>query len=514
MKEEIVITMEGREDKLVLKKGEDFFRTLIRENIFRKENCGGRGVCGRCKIQFLENAPLPVGKDRRFFTPGELREGFRLACFCKPVKDCTIRLFFQEKKEMFVLSDVSEDFAKVMTRYQTAHTFVIADLGSTTIVMQLVDGKTGKVIKSFHGLNPQRKYGSDVVSRMEKAMEGATKELSLCVKEMLLKWLEELDQAPVCMFIAGNTVMEYLFMEYEVDELSKAPFLSCRGSSETKLGKLPVYFVPRISAFVGGDIFAGIYATLCMNEEYVSNREVPKVSERDNLMKRTMISPYLLVDLGTNGEIVLVTKERIFATATAAGPAFEGGANAGVYGSDMVELVANLLENHVIDEYGTLIDRYENGISLGEVFLKQEDIRALQLAKAAVRAGIECLMKEAGLTEDDIEKVYLAGGFGYKMKIQKAAKIGLLPKKLISKTTAVGNTALAGAFLYACSFLQRQSFGESVVMEEAPDKAGGYGIVNSFYEELTECILRARVLNLAKQSDFQQKYIEAINLCE
>ncbi|MDE5951996.1 MAG: ASKHA domain-containing protein, partial [Acetatifactor sp.] len=180
--------------------------------------------------------------------------------------------------------------------------------------------------------------------------------------------------------------------------------------------------LPGLSAFVGGDIVAGILACGMETEE-----EIP-----------------LLVDLGTNGELALGNRERILCCGTAAGPAFEGGGD--IWGADMIALTAHLMRQGLVDDTGLLAEPYfEQGISIGGVQITQERIRQLQTAKAAICAGINTLIAAYGLTgAEQVSRVFLAGGFGYFLDVEAAVELGLIPQGLEGRVTAVGNTALAG----------------------------------------------------------------------
>ncbi len=225
-----------------------------------------------------------------------------------------------------------------------------------------------------------------------------------------------------------------------------------------------VTVMPGISTYVGADIAAGI---LCCGFA-----EAKK--------------PCMLIDLGTNGEMALGTGERLLCTSTAAGPAFEGGniscgtgsvrgaicavkitdtdplrvevstiadgAPVGICGTGVLDMTAELVRSGLVDETGLLDEDYfDDGIYLTEdqhgepIIFTQQDVREIQLAKAAVRAGAEVLVKKYGISFDEIETVYLAGGFGFKLNIEKAISIGLLPECFAGKIQIAGNTSLKGA---------------------------------------------------------------------
>jgi uncharacterized 2Fe-2S/4Fe-4S cluster protein (DUF4445 family) len=225
-----------------------------------------------------------------------------------------------------------------------------------------------------------------------------------------------------CVSIACNTVMTHLLLGYPCDTLGVFPFVPHDLSmKELTFGEafgsreygMPVLVLPGISAFVGADVAAGL-ACLGFN----ANENV-----------------CMLIDLGTNGEIALGNKDKLYVTSTAAGPAFEGNGN---YGSDAISVCAKMLKDGLLSVNGTVLDNAKAGI-------KQEHMRGIQLAKAAVRAGLETLLLRYGVGYGQVETVYIAGWFGYELDVPSAAEIGLLPREFIGKVKAVGNSSLRGA---------------------------------------------------------------------
>lgn len=464
-----------KEGTFSLKKGENVLSVLIEQNLFDGSHCAGHGTCGRCRVCFVKGAPLPLPADRRFFKPEELREGWRLACKARPQTDCMIKLP-ESRGDMFVLDRMLfPGMGEQMTEQGAASEgdvdlIALADLGTTTMVLLLVDAKRLKIIRTHKQLNPQRRYGADVVSRMEAALSGKNIELSDMVNEVicdvLAKWRTEGLTAKK-LVLAGNTVMTHLYLKQDVSGLSRAPFAPVTTMSLSfESDGIQGITMPAVSAFVGGDITAGMLA--CKKQ-----------------MELQQATCALLIDLGTNGEMVLFTPERNYATATAAGPAFEGGFEPGLYGADVIALAAELLAQGVIDETGLMVQPYfETGYRTGEYSVYQADIRTLQKAKAAVFAGIRILLEEAGVLPEEVEQVYLAGGFGYKLSVDAACQIGLIPSKWKERTMAVGNAALAGACLYAC---------------------GG---------DTEELVGNTKSINLAEKDHFSEYYLQAMNLRE
>ena len=494
--------------------------------------CGGRGDCGRCVVQFLEGAPLPTGIERSRLEPEELRQGFRLACVTRPKTDCVIRIPEQDEREIPIITEMnpvsenidsssrqnklsekqiafamktseeSEEDAQnsnknlsVISKTESG-VMIAVDLGTTTIAMQLRDVVTGEVIDTYCELNPQRSYGTDVLSRIQASCDGHREELQRLVREALLRGLRQFAVSPVCMCIAGNTTMEHLLLGYDVSTLGRSPFTPVElGLQEMPLSMLlgksrdtaewdfPVYIAPGISAFVGGDIVAGLY-TLQMLPGIFSPCQR---DERAEVGKQESVT--LLIDLGTNGEMAINDGKRMLVTATAAGPAFEGGSNSTLIGTDRIALTAELLQQGKLDETGFLSEANNNN----EHYLNQKDIRDLQMAKAAVRAGVEILWEKMGSPE--IEMVYLAGGFGYYLDVEAALAIGLLPERLRGRIRAVGNTALEGAY----------RLGRDLI-------AGN--LMKSRLEEVLAVTEKGSLhaVNLAKQESFETLYLKYMNL--
>ena len=352
---------------------------------------------------------------------------------------------------------------------------IATDVGTTTIAMELLS-EDGTVEDSFACLNPQAKYGADVVSRVLAAEDPEKrKEMHSMVKsawargaERFLKCLK--DGEKPCMVIAANTVMSYLLLGHDPKELGQAPFTATHLSGgEFELDDVHCMVLPGFSAFVGADLFAGAIAC--------------KMTEKSEIQ--------LLVDLGTNGEILLGNRDLILATATAAGPAFEGGPAKGTFGSDLVRLVARLLEEGILDETGLLSEPYfTKGIRIGNVLMTKEAIRSLQVAKAAIQAGISVLMEQYGIAPEEISRVVLGGGFGYFLDPADAVRIGLLPASLEGKAVSGGNTALAGAKRIGASLLTKEGTAAEILRSMEPKQV--------------------EVINLAEQKAFSEKYLAAM----
>ena len=533
--------------------------SVLRQNgLLSSSFCGGRGDGGRCIVQFLEGAPLPTGIERSRLEAEELRQGFRLACVTRPKTDCVIRIPKQDEWEIPIVTELNPVSGNIDLNSQRnklsvnqisfamkapeaaeegaqnsnknwsvisktkADVMIAVDLGTTTIAMQLRDMASGEVIDTYCELNPQRSYGTDVLSRIQASCDGYREELQRLVCEALLRGLRQFsarmeileaenvdaehDGGPVCMCIAGNTTMEHLLLGYDVSTLGRSPFTPVEiGLQEMMASKLfamsketagepedaslsagwdfPVYIAPGISAFVGGDIAAGLY-TLQMLPDISGSCQEKGRTEAGKPEPAT-----LLIDLGTNGEMAITDGKRMLVTATAAGPAFEGGRNSTLIGTDRIALTAELLRQGTLDETGFLIEAENNN----KRYLKQEDIRDLQMAKASIRAGVEILWENMGRPE--IGMVYLAGGFGYYLDVEAALAIGLLPERLRGRIRAVGNTALEGAYRLG------RDLTEGLLTKSRLEEVLAVTENGSLH-----------AVNLAKQEGFEKLYIKYMNL--
>lgn len=354
---------------------------------------------------------------------------------------------------------------------------VTADLGTTTVAM-LLHGRNGAAEDRHLAVNPQAVYGADVISRIRA---GEDRDKAEDMRRMVLQVLEQglerfrrklSGQESLQMVLTANTAMIYLLMGWDTSELGRAPFRASHlEGGEFKIGGVPCFVFPGVSAFVGGDITAGMYAC--------------GMGEREEIT--------LLIDLGTNGEIALGSKARRLACATAAGPAFEGGANRGVWGADMISRIAALRREGLLDETGLLAEScFESGVRVGNVSVTQEAVRAVQLAKGAIAAGIETLLERYGITAEQVDRVVLAGGFGYYLNPEDAALIGLLRPELAKKAKTGGNTALSGA------------------LRAGRELFDGDG--KAFVQKMQRLARDTKALNLAQEADFAERYIQAMEL--
>lgn len=469
-------------EKIYVKEKETLMDALIREGYHVNAFCGGKGRCGKCKVQILSGEVFITEEDKKIFTQKELDEGWRLSCLVYPTEELEILFEQNDEKQFEVLTEFADSLAgakKSEADCPTDRVDIAIDIGTTTIAMALVSTQDGNVLHTVSTINNQRVYGADVISRIQASIDGKKEELQETIRkdlwEGMLRLLKEADiseERVERIVIGGNTTMGHLLMGYNCDTLGVYPFEPVnidfieKGSQDIlgiDLGK-EVIVLPGISTYVGGDIAAGMYAC-----DFSESEEV-----------------CLLVDLGTNGEMALGNKEKIFVTSTAAGPAFEGGnitwgtgsipgaicsvkldgetaeiqtigaqPPCGICGTGVVETTAELVREEIVEDSGVLDEDYfEDGFPLAmtadgkEIVFTQKDIREMQLAKAAVRAGIETLLLRYGVSKQEVAKVYIAGGFGYRLDISKAIAIGMLPEEFADRAVTVGNSCLAGAIRY------------------------------------------------------------------
>ncbi len=437
--------------------------------------CGGHGRCGKCRVKVTGEVSPPAENEIRLLSSDELAAGIRLACCTVALGDCSVTAeetggaaHIQGEGE---LPPIVLDPA--FSRYGAA-----VDIGTTTLAARLY-APDGLLLAADTRLNPESRWGADVISRMEACLAGHAREIAVAIRETLSAIFADLSSAAGIdpreidgAVITGNTVMLHLLTETDVEPLTHAPFHAARLFGETvpasELGLTtlgagtPVYLPPCSAAFVGADITT---ALLCSG-----------IADRDECA--------VLVDIGTNGEMVLKSGGKLYATSTAAGPAFEGAGISmgmggkegaidrvkveeedgearlkahviggvdpvGICGSGLVDAVACLLETETLDESGYLED--DPAVILDPVCLTQQDIRMVQLAKSAIHAGMRTLLKTAGVSPSSVLRLCVAGGFGSYLDIKNAGAIGLLPEELLPRVRVIGNAALGGASMLLLS---------------------------------------------------------------
>jgi len=603
--------------------GTTILETLEKVGMNINTPCGGKGICGKCKVLVKEGIAAAVPLEEELLSKEEIKKGFRLACQSKLFKDTVIeippeiRLDFKRVfssnlkgdidriknnfslesnlKKVFLdlkkpsLDDQRADWERIKDELSskkienisnlktsleilkkipvlireanfkitvilynneiinvengdtTKSSYGIAfDVGTTTVAGYLVDLNTGEELFSVAKANPQIIYGDDVISRIgfaqkqKENLEILQREIVNTLNEIIKETAQKagVDTNNIYKItIAGNTCMHHLLLGLNPSYIAPSPYipvikenLNLKAKDIPKLILEPtanVYMLPNISAFVGADIVAGILAIRMYENEKI----------------------FLFIDLGTNGEIVLGSKRKMWTCSTAAGPAFEGarissgmraaegaidkvemdnksityrvikdGKVRGICGSGLIDLIAELVKLGLIDKSGKLIDREECDPNLSEeikkriingqkgnkfllvkdketesgksIYLTQRDIREVQLAKAAIFAGIKILLKEVNIPQEDVQKILLAGAFGNFIDKKSAIRIGLIPYLPLEKIESVGNAAGRGAEITLLSEKTRE-----------------------ICEKISKDI---KYIELSSRTDFQEEFVEAM----
>lgn len=411
---------------ITIQKGESLFEALRKQNLAPELICGGNGTCGMCSVWVEGFGKL---KSCQFRLPG------------------TYQVKLEQSKKQFDIVNTPIQPEENEASVYSSNPQIAIDIGTTTVAwtMQYLNRRI-----SGGFVNPQRQLGADVMSRILLCEKGhlvsMQQQLVRQLSKHLTAGLQELLQEDVCrdieIAIAANTTMLHILNGWDCSGLGRAPFsphslaLSTWNDTECeeKMGfrLLDVSYqlteLPGISAFIGADITSGIFALDIWN-----NRR-----------------PALLIDLGTNGEMAIGCNGKLLTASTAAGPAFEASEAAlMVHASGLLKILRDMLQTRVMDEQGLLSDDYfEQGYAIGDVVITQELVRELQMAKSAIRAGIEILIQEYGVKANEIETVYLAGGMGYYIEPEDAIAVGLLPSSFMGKVVATGNSCMKGLLKY------------------------------------------------------------------
>lgn len=492
--------------------------------------CGGKGTCGKCAV---------------LLHPEEQQV---LACQYRVERDLVVTIpresrFYEHKILEDGLAVGSAIHPTVCRRYEgiagPSGVFGVAvDIGTTTVVAKLLDMRDGRCLATEAVLNPQTRFGDDVVSRInfaqsDERLREIHEVIIDCVNDLTGKLCRRVRIEASSIYeacIVGNTTMNHIFLGYPVEQLGRAPYLAHRvdacdfPSGDLGLNMNPsgnVHCVENIAGFVGADTTA---AALAADMDLVQDR-------------------VLVVDIGTNGEIVLGTRDRLYAASCAAGPALEGariryGSRAAdgaieavvvdgdlcldviggipprsICGSGLIDAVAVLADVGVIDATGRFLDpgslreslpaavvsrlcecdgqpafrlAPDDGTGCSGIVLTQRDIRETQLAKAAILAGIRILMNKLGITEGDIDRVLLAGAFGNYIRPRSAVRIGLLPNVPLDRIQSIGNAAATGAQML-------------LISDECRDRA-------------SRLAKRIQYVEIAHEKDFSDIFADAMRL--
>jgi len=560
-------------------KGESLLYALKRQGVYLVASCGGKGICGKCRVKILEGkySTESTGK----LEPHEIESGIVLACQTRPDGDIIINILKESRlvigdiieisrsKDLFdLLKSLDAEISPLIKRIpleipsptiqnnisdlerikraiekkglegmrfsygflsslakslrdadwkvnlayidgpealfisalESKDRYGIAvDIGTTTVVVYLVNLLDGRLIDVGSTYNSQIRYGDDVITRIIYATEGGgcdelKKAVVSDINNLIIPMverhslrIEDIESA----VISGNTTMSHLFWglnpayireEPYAPTLNTFPLWKAVAAELTINPQSPVYTVPCVASYIGGDIVAGVLASKMHRSSEIS----------------------LFMDIGTNGEIVIGNDEWLVTAAGSAGPCFEGsgirhgmrategaiesveidprtfepnlrvigsGKPVGICGSGMIDAITEMFLTGVIDQKGRFVkglntNRIRKGFEGPEfifysddrrdIVLTEVDIENILRAKAAIYAGISLLLKKVGLTLNDIERVYIAGGFGNYLNVDKAIIIGMLPDLSREKFTFIGNSSVSGAYLCLLSDRMRK----------------------------------------------------------
>ncbi|MBO5550492.1 MAG: DUF4445 domain-containing protein [Lachnospiraceae bacterium] len=501
---------------------------LRNNNVNISAPCGGNGTCGKCMVSVDGGAPLPACrteyvKGMRISVPDRADDmavqGIAVTGDIPGIKDRNA-------------GDSAGCNAADGDRQDSGRYGIAIDIGTTTIAGALCDRGSGRILAEGSRINSIISFGADVISRIRAGSEGSggimRENLLADIRAVIFNLLQGLtadgDNGTVLkktidiIALSGNTTMIHTLMGYTLTSLGEYPYkpvnigliqngtkdiLNIRSSDIIEIENSQCVIFPGASAFIGGDIISGLY--------YLEDAGADR--------------PYAFIDMGTNGEMAIVTRDTIYAASTAAGPVFEGGGIScgtgavpgaidhvfagedgktgystighsnlvkGICGSGIIDTAAVMISLGLCDSNGTFADgkgfiiaRYPDS---SKVLFTQEDMRQVQLAKAAIAAGFEILCRSAGTGYEDLSALYIAGGLGYAIDTGNAVDIGLIPEKLKDRIFTAGNTSLAGA--------------PKLVSGREKDLQGKLALIQD----------RCRITELGGHTDFQETYFADMEL--
>lgn len=467
-------------------KNKTILQFLQEHHIALQAMCNGQHRCGQCKVKILNRQVEMNEKEKALLTQEEIEKGIRLACFHDYQDDAVI--VYQQN--MDILEDIKPSNNEQY--HYTEGIGLIIDIGTTTIVMKWIDRSQGECIDSSSFVNPQVSFGGDVISRIHYQNEHHHTLLHDLLVESIENKMIEKERKVNQIIICGNTTMIHFLLGEDVKPLGEAPFQVPKKemqliSSHTLFHRYPydclVVTFPHISAYVGGDIVAGILSTQMDQQE----------------------KNILFMDLGTNGEMVIGNKESLIATSTAAGPAFEGvGISCGgssipgaieevrlhpltiktiqnisptcICGSGLISFISECIKYRMIDPIGKIINQKEIALT-SNIRLNQKDVQNFQLAKAAIQTGVTVLLQQYHINE-----IAIAGGFGSHLDINDLKEMKVIPDH-IQNIQYYQNSALKGCY----QLLMTQDFKRVNVIAD-----------------------KVKTINLAEEPDFEDIYLESL----
>lgn len=488
---------------------------FLRENGYHiAADCGGKGTCSKCRVHVASGTFTNADSGKPLAPDAD---GFVLSCKAVCTKHgAQVEVEISDgggiTNTVFSAHNAAESAYGTPAKPQFA---MALDIGTTTLALALVNTSTRETVAKKSCLNPQRSYGADVMSRITACRNGETKNQQTAILSAVKEMSDALkSEHPDCiadeLFVSGNTTMLHIFSGVSPESMGTHPFTPVFthtrvvDGAELGLDFNRITLLASASAFIGADITAGVFASGMTQHKECT----------------------MLIDIGTNGEIVLFNSGRIFTASAAAGPALEGATLScgtggvdgavnrvfaengtlkyttlsnlkprGICASGVVDFVAELLRSGRIDSTGclenervhltgahvsaegTVLSAAPTGISV-----TQKDIREIQLAKAALSAAIFTVLKTAGLAAADVQRVYLSGGIGSCINVESAVTVGILPAEFAQKTVCVGNSALSGAILATCD--------------------------NSAIEEIEAIASRCENVELSQSPLFSQRFVE------
>ena len=417
--------------------GEWLSDVFLRFGLTVAHPCGGRGVCKKCRVRVNGTEEL--------------------SCRYRVHSDITVQLPAS--------GDIESVSGGTFAERKSNNVCFALDIGTTTLALALVSLDECKMIEVITRVNPQSAYGADVISRIAYCAENGVRPLHETLIHAVNSMLAHFGNTKAeTLYAAGNTAMLHFLFNSDCTAMGTAPYIPAFLHARTEdaaayglIGVQKVVSLPCISAFVGADLVAGLHC-----------------------VKPTAAGKYsLLLDLGTNAEVLLFSQNRLLCTSAAAGPCFEGasisqgmaavqgaisafsmqngrifvrtigGSTAvGICGTGLIDIVASLLENNILDETGFLSD--DSFEAAPGVFLEQEDVRQFQLAKSAVYSAVCTLLKRENIGFDKVETLYISGGFSAHINIENAVRCGLLPAELKDRCVSLNNSSLQGTLHFAC----------------------------------------------------------------
>lgn len=484
-------------ENLILKAspGTPLIDVLKDKGIFLNLPCGGEGRCGKCVVSVISGANEPSDDEKKHLSAKDIDEGMRLACRTNIQSD--IEISVPTSSRLAGAGAGWEDIEIASGESVSGDLSLAIDLGTTSIAVALVN-QDGRVIAHASALNPQVSYGADVISRINAISKDpdalplqqglVIDAINVLIKKLTDKTGAELNNLK-SMALCGNPTMEHLFLGIDPTPIAYAPFTPVFTKAQIVRAKdigisiYPegeIYVFPVLSGYVGGDTLGFIWSS--------------RIHESDAII--------MGIDIGTNGEIVLGNGKHLYTCSTAAGPAFEGaqirdgmradrgaiegvtisgggisdirvdiqikggGKPRGICGSGIFDAVAEMIRVGIINTSGRITNarianeeasdkriRRTDGVlefllhndNSNPISITQKDIREVQLAKGAMSAGAEVLMKEMGIGWGDIGTLLIAGAFGNYLKVKSIVGVGLVPETLKEKIRFVGDAALSGA---------------------------------------------------------------------